>query len=263
MTFFPLKKTSAERPALPLPEKVSLYGDRLGDGVVQISFTLPMPECEEGRVAAQIFAEKMGLKNVKVLHMEAMGHDFTFFVVYAVCDAEVNVADIKVPKLEYPHYTFDEINALIKEKIGRKIVVLGACIGTDAHTVGIDAIFNMKGYLGDYGLERYPALDAINLRAQVDAQDLVKHVVERRADAVLVSRVVTQRDSHIVEFRNFLKLLGEAKDVPPHLIRICGGPRMTHKEAVEIGYDAGFGPGTLPGEVASFITTEILKRIGK
>lgn len=244
-------------------EKIKLYGDATGDGAIQLSFTLPMPACPEGRVAAQMFAEKMGLKNPKVLHMEAMGPKFAFFVIYAECDVEVDVSKINVPKLEHPQYSFDEVNQLLSGKMDRPAVVLGACIGTDAHTVGIDAIFNMKGYLGDYGLERYTMLDAHNLRAQVDTQDLVKHVIEKQADVVLVSRVVTQRDSHIVELKKFLTELEEAENVPPHLIKICGGPRITHKEAKELGYDAGFGPGTMPGQVASYIADELTKRLVK
>lgn len=242
---------------------IKLYGDKHGDGVVQLSFTLPMPKCDEARVAAQMFAEKMGLTKVSILHMEAMDYDHTFFVVYGCSDAEVDVAQITVPKLEYPRYSFDEVNDLIKQHVGRKIVMVGACIGTDAHTVGIDAIFNMKGYMGDYGLERYPMIDAINLRAQVDVKDLATKIIERQADAVLVSRVVTQRDSHIVEFKKLLDELRERSDVPAHLVKICGGPRITHKEAAEIGYDAGFGPGTKPSQVASYIATELVKRIGR
>lgn len=242
---------------------VKFYGDRMGDGVVQLSFTLPVAKSEEARVAAQSLCEKMNLKRVSVVHMEALERGYTFFVVYASLEADIDITEIKVPKLEYPDYSFDEINTMLSQKVGRKIVVLGACIGTDAHTVGIDAIFNMKGYLGHYGLERYPSLRAINLRAQVDTQDLVAKIIDLQADAVLVSRVVTQRDSHIFEFKKFLTELKAASNVPAHLVKICGGPRMTHKEAVEIGYDAGFGPGTLPSQVASYIATEITKRIGK
>lgn len=245
----------------PLPDKVKLYGDVMGDGVVQLSFTIPMPACDEARVAAQMFAQNMGLKDAKVLHMEAMDEQFTYFVVYAVCPAEVDVSQIQVPKLDYPQYSFDEINDMIKKKVGRKIVILGACIGTDAHTVGIDAIFNMKGYMGHHGLERYPMFDAVNLRAQVDIHDLANTVAEKQADAVLVSRVVTQRDSHIVEFKKFLDELNNRSDIPKNLIKICGGPRITHKEAAELGYDAGFGPGTLPSEVASYIASEVVNRV--
>ncbi len=243
--------------------KIKLYGDKTGDGVVQLSFTLPMPKCDEARVAAQMFAEKMGLTKVSILHMEAMDYDYTFFVVYGSFDSEVDVSNLVVPKLENPTYSFDEVNDLVKKYVGRKVVILGACIGTDAHTVGIDAIFNMKGYMGDYGLERYPMFDAINLRAQVDVKDLADKIIAKQADAVLVSRVVTQRDSHIVEFKKLLEELKSRTDVPPHLIKICGGPRITHKEAAEIGYDAGFGPGTKPSQVASYIATELVKRIGR
>jgi beta-lysine 5,6-aminomutase beta subunit len=241
--------------------KVKMYGDQMGDGAIQLSFTLPARASDELRVAAVQLCEKMGLKNPKVIHMEEMDIDFTFFVVYATSDFEVDLSTIQVPKLENPVYGYDRINDILKRRVKRKAVVLGACIGTDAHTVGIDAIFNMKGYLGDYGLERYPMLNAINLRAQVDVKDLVKEVVARKADAVLVSRVVTQRDSHIVEMRKFLDELKRTDGVPEHLITICGGPRITHKEAAEIGYDAGFGAGTKPSEVASFIADELVKRL--
>ena len=61
----------------------------------------------------------------------------------------------------------DEINGLIERGLGRRIVVVGAAIESDAHTVGIDAIMNPKGFAGDYGLERYPWIEAVNLGAQV------------------------------------------------------------------------------------------------
>jgi beta-lysine 5,6-aminomutase beta subunit len=34
---------------------------------------------------------------------------------------------------------------------------------------------------------------------------------------------------------------------------LLGGPRIDHKLALELGYDAGFGPGTKPSDVASFL----------
>lgn len=243
------------------PGRVKLYGDQIGDGAVQLSFTLPVPAGDKAKVAAELFCGKMRLRNAKIIHMEAMSENFTFFVAYAQSDVEVDYARIHVPRLEYPQYSFDDINDLLKKRLKRKLVVLGACIGSDAHTVGIDAIFNMKGYLGDYGLERYPMMEAINLRAQVDVDVLVQKIIEKKADAVLVSRVVTQRDEHIVQLKKFLDALAANPDVPKNLIKICGGPRLDHKTAIEIGYDAGFGQGTKPGQVASYLTTEIFKRL--
>ena len=36
--------------------------------------------------------------------------------------------------------SMEDTNEYIKEQIGRKVVLVGASTGTDAHTVGIDAI---------------------------------------------------------------------------------------------------------------------------
>ena len=40
----------------------------------------------------------------------------------------------------------------------------------------------------------------------------------------------------------------------------CGGPRITHELAKELGYDAGFGAGKYADDVASFAVTEMVKR---
>ena len=41
---------------------------------------------------------------------------------------------------------------------------------------------------------------------------------------------------------------------------ICGGPRITHELAKELGYDGGFGPGQYADDVASFAVTAMVKR---
>ena len=78
---------------------------------------------------------------------------------------------------------------------------MGGCIGTDAHTVGIDAILNIKGFAGEKGLEYYRELKVVNLGAQVSVPQLVERAREEKADAVLVSQVVTQRDAHLLNTR--------------------------------------------------------------
>jgi beta-lysine 5,6-aminomutase beta subunit len=146
--------------------------------------------------------------------------------------------------------------------VGRRIVVLGACTGSDAHAVGIDAIMNMKGCAGDPGLERYACFEATNLGAQVETPRLARLVVERHADAVLVSQIVTQRGVHRENARQLvdeLERLGARRDV----LLILGGPRIDHRLALELGYDAGFGAGTKPSDVASFIVGGVLRRMGK
>ena len=46
------------------------------------------------------------------------------------------------------------------------------------------------------------------------------------------------------------------------LLFLLGGPRIDHKLARELGYDAGFGPGTRPSQVASYVLQELLARKG-
>jgi beta-lysine 5,6-aminomutase beta subunit len=128
--------------------------------------------------------------------------------------------------------------------------------------VGIDAILNMKGFAGDYGLERYPWFDAYNLGSQVPNAELIRRAIEKSADAILVSQVVTQRDVHKDNSRQFIE---EAKKVGIHskVSLLLGGPRVDHKLALGLGFDAGFGPGTKPSDVANFVVHQVLQRMGK
>src|SRR6476620_5717906 len=93
-----------------------------------------------------------------------------------------------------------------RTQIGRKLIVLGACTGYDAHTVGIDAIINMKGFAGDYGLERYHWLDAKNLGAQIQNEELLRLAVLHKADAILVSKVVSQHNIHIRDMKDLMTM---------------------------------------------------------
>jgi len=243
-------------------EVVRPYGDRRDDGIVQLSFVLPVPPSERAREAAVELARRMGLEQVHVAHMEAAAEGYAFFVVYARTPAGVEWDRIQVPEVQVRRRGFDELVAHALREVGRKIVVLGACTGSDAHAVGIDAIMDPKGYAGDPGLERYPCFEAVNLGAQVENARLARLAVERRADAVLVSQVVTQRDVHRENARQLvieLERLG-ARDA---VILVLGGPRVDHRLAVEIGYDAGFGAGTRPSDVASFLVGAVLRKLGK
>jgi len=244
------------------PRLIRPYGDRRDDGFVQLSFVLPVPAGERARAAAAEVAGQMGLTQVHVAAMEAAAEGYSFFVVYGRSAAVVDYAALDVPEVVTRKKGFDELNQLVARELGRRIVVLGACTGSDAHAVGIDAIMNMKGYAGDHGLERYPMLDAQNLGAQVENATLARLVGERRADAVLVSQVVTQRDVHKANARELVDEL-ERLGLRSGVVAILGGPRVDHRTALELGYDAGFGPGTKPSDVANYIVDEVLRRAGR
>jgi beta-lysine 5,6-aminomutase beta subunit len=239
--------------------EVRPYGDTLNDGAVQLSFTLPIPWSEAADEAARRLAVKMGFTDVAVADGRAIASGFSFFVVYARTPASVDVSAVRAPAAVRAVLTMEQVDELIAQRVGRKLKVVGACIGTDAHTVGIDAILNMKGYKGDYGLERYRGFEVFNLGSQIAVEDLVRFARERRADAILASQAVTQKGSDIANFTALAELL-EAENAREEVLLIAGGPRVTNLLAAELGYDAGFGRGTLPSEVATFIARRAAER---
>jgi len=239
---------------------VKPYGDTLDDGALQLSFTLPIEWSEAADEAARALVAKMGFTDVAVADGRKIAAGFSFFVVYARTPVAIDVSTIVAPSATRDALDMDAVDELIRRRVGRKIRIAGACIGTDAHTVGIDAILNMKGYKGDYGLERYHEFEVFNLGAQIAVEELVRFAKDRRIDALLVSQVVTQKGSDIANFTALAELL-EAEGLRDGIILVAGGPRVTNLLAAELGYDAGFGRGTLPSDVATFIARRMAERV--
>jgi beta-lysine 5,6-aminomutase beta subunit len=229
------------------------YGDTTGDGMVQVSFTLPVPCDKRAEGAARQLAAKMGLEPAMVVHARQMGEEYTFFVVYGRVGHLVDLSAVEVVERDFPLLTAKEINTAVRQRMRRKLVVVGACIGTDAHTVGIDAILNVKGIAGEKGLEYYRELRVVNLGAQVSVPELVEVARLESADAVLVSQVVTQRDAHLHNTREMAAAFREAVPAPARPLLVVGGPRFDEKMAGELGVDRIFSRGTTPREVASYL----------
>lgn len=239
--------------------QVKPYGDTLNDGMVQMSFTLPIPYGDEAKEAARQLVTKMGFEDVTVVYSKDLGIGFTYFVVYGKCIHTVDYTAIEVPKVQMEFMDMYGVENYIKENIKRDVVIVGGCTGTDAHTVGIDAIMNMKGFDGNYGLERYKGIGAINMGSQVPNEELIAKAIEVKADAILVSQVVTQKDVHIQNLTELIEML-EAEGIRDKMIVVCGGPRISHELAQELGYDAGFGAGSYANHVATFIVKQIVER---
>ena len=237
--------------------KIKPYGDTMNDGKVQLSFTLPVPAGAEAVEAAKLFMKGMGFENPMVVFYQELTPGFTFFNCYGNATNTVDFTTIHVPKVESSVMEMHENDEYIKEHIGRKLVLVGASTGTDAHTVGIDAIMNMKGYAGHYGLERYEMIEAHNLGSQVPNDEFLAKAIELNADAILVSQTVTQKDVHIKNLTELIELM-EAEGLRDKMIVCCGGPRIT-----QLGFDAGFGMGTYADDVASFVSQEFVKRHNK
>jgi beta-lysine 5,6-aminomutase beta subunit len=238
------------------------YGDTMNDGKVQVSFTLPVDDGEKAIFAALELGKKMGIEEPSVAYHVSLDKGYTYFVLYGCLKHSIDYTKIKVESVEVEAMTLKEINDFIKAEIKHKLVVIGATTGTDAHTVGIDAIMNMKGFAGHYGLERYEMIEAYNLGSQVSNETFVKKAIELEADVLLVSQTVTQKDIHVRNLTNLVDLL-EAEDIRDKIVLVCGGPRISNELAKELGFDAGFGPNTFSENVASYFVKEIYNRKSK
>ncbi len=237
------------------------YGDATGDGLVQVSFTLPLADSPRSHQAALELACKMGFERPQLVHAKPMGPDFTFFILYGATTHDVDPDELLVEDRDFPLYSYAEVNQLIRERLKRQLVVVGACTGTDAHTVGLDAILSMKGFAGDKGLEYFHQMRVINLGAQVAPGEIVEVVRRERADAVLVSQVVTQRDAHIHHLTAVRDAL-VAAGLRDRIVLIGGGPRFSPEQARELGHDQIFGRGTKPSDVASYLAWSVTQKSG-
>ncbi|MDL4776965.1 OAM dimerization domain-containing protein [Actinomadura xylanilytica] len=259
---------STQAPAEPADTRqvIRPYGDTTGDGMIQISFTLPVPAGKRAEAAALQLAGKMGLDPASVVHAKPMGPDFTFFIVYGRAGHLIDYASIPAPpEREFPLLSAKETDLAIRASLNRRLVVVGACIGTDAHTVGIDAILNVKGFAGEKGLEYYREVEVVNMGAQVTVAELVERAKAADADAVLVSQVVTQRNAHLHNTKQMAAAFhaeyptAVAAGMGRPLL-VVGGPRFDTVSAEDLGVDRIFGRGTTPAEVASYLVHALLPR---
>lgn len=241
-------------------EKVRPYGDRLNDGAVQLSFSLPLPLSSRSKEAAkQIASRLLGLANCRLIFSQNLGNNFSFYILYGQVTEGIDYQLLNVPDIEVPLLDFWKINDLLKHELKQRVIIIGATIGADAHTVGLDAILSAKGFGGEIGLERYPQFEVHNLGPQVPPWVVVEECKRIKANVVLISQVVTQGQSHIQNLSLLAELL-EAEGIRGNLILICGGPFIDAETALEVCFDAGFGPGTTPLTVASYIVQELLRR---
>jgi beta-lysine 5,6-aminomutase beta subunit len=239
--------------------QVKPYADHLDDGIVQMSFTLPVPYSLAARKAALELAGKMGFEQPEVVHYESLTDGYTYFVMFGKCMQTVDFSVLAEEGFDIEYMTEEEIERFAEEHLGRKIVVVGASTGSDTHSVGIDAMLNLKGYHGHHGLEGYRSFQAHNLGSQVPNGTLVAKAIEVGADAILVSQTVTQQNLHIHNLTELVEIV-EAEGRRKEMILACGGPRVSNELAKELGYDAGFSKGTEPQHLATFIVRELVAR---
>jgi beta-lysine 5,6-aminomutase beta subunit len=238
------------------------YADHLNDGLVQMTFTLPVPHSLAARTAALELSRRMGLTEPDVVHSQPMLPGYSFFTVSGRCEHAVDFSAIAQEAGDEAYLSGPEIEDYVAQHVGRPIVVVGASTGSDTHSVGIDAMLNAKGFHGDSGLESYRAFVTYNMGSQVANSALVAKAYEVGADAILVSQTVTQQGLHIQNLTALAEIL-EAEGRRDDIILVCGGPRITDELAKELGFDVGFSRGTLPHHLATFLAREVAARFAK
>jgi len=238
------------------------YGDTTNDGAVQLSFTLPVEPSAKAREAATQLVRNWGFFDVKIAHMSKIGIGYALFVVMARSDKGIDYHKVEAPQLNLEKRDYKEIDKKILSEVKRPIRLVGACTGFDAHTVGLDAILNMKGFDGDIGLERYKGFKVVNMGSQVPTDELIDRAVKENADAILLSKVVSQKDIHIHDMRELVAKL-KNRGLEKKFVLVVGGPRVTHKLALELGYDAGFTIGSRPSDVANFLYEKMIEKLDK
>lgn len=231
------------------------YADHQGDGYMQVAFTLPVPHSNAAKKAAVRLLEQMGLSKSEIVHSLPLTDGYTYFIAYAQCPISIDISDLTDDVVE-TYMSKIEVEQFVDQYVGRKIVVIGASTGTDTHSVGIDAMLNLKGFNGEPGLESYSCFETYNMGSQVANGDLIEKAIAVGADAILVSQTVTQQSLHVHNLTQLADML-ESQGLRDNVLLICGGPRVSDELAKELGYDAGFSKGCYPNHVASFVARRL------
>jgi beta-lysine 5,6-aminomutase beta subunit len=227
---------------------LSVYADHAADGLMQLSFTFPTTNSS----GAIKLVEKMGIRNPEIIYKQVLTEPLTYYTIYGECIHEVDETDLE-PEIDPQHMAKSAIEDMASA-LGRPIRVVGATTGSDTHSIGLDAILNLKGYAGEKGLEAYRCFEVFNMGSQVSNDDLAAKAAEVDADAILVSQTVTQQGLHVENLRRLNEMVGGTVS-----FLACGGHRIDNRFARELGFDAGFGKDTLPNHVATAILRSMLE----
>jgi len=137
-----------------------------------------------------------------------------------------------------------EIRRAIKD---RPMTVVAATVGEDEHSVGMKEILDIKhGGIEGFGIKYH------YLGTSCPIDKLVDAAIETRADAILVSTIISHNNVHYDNMKKLADTCVE-KGVRERLILVAGGTQVVHEMAVEAGMDAGFGRGSHGIDVASFL----------
>lgn len=225
------------------PQLIRPEVEFMADGVLVLTMMLPCDK-RHAEVAALAIGEKMALSDCEVIHSQVMHPSEGTYI-----EMKGRVGfDIDLSTLELPEVIESLSEAEIREDIReRPLTVVAATVGEDEHSVGLKEILDIKhGGIEGYGIKYH------YLGTSCPIDKLVDAALETKADAILISTIISHNNVH---YENMRKLANASieKGVRDRLILVAGGTQVVNETAVESGMDAGFGRGSHGIDVASFL----------
>ncbi len=215
----------------------------LGDGTVVVDLMLPT-SMRLAEFAAIEIGKKMNLTDVVVIHKENLHpSEGTRIQIKGRVLFDIDLNKLVLPA-EPDVMTDEEITAYVK---AHPLVIVAGTVGEDEHSVGLREIIDIK----HGGIEKY-GITCEYLGTSVPIQKLVDAAIELKADAILMSTIISHDEIH---YKNMKKVHEYAieKGVRNKLIIIAGGTQVVPELALKQGVDAGFGRGTHGSQVATFL----------
>lgn len=225
------------------PQLIRPEVEFMADGVLVLTMMLPCDK-RHAEVAALAIGEKMTLSDCEVIHSQVMHPSEGTYI-----EMKGRIGfDIDLSTLELPEVIESLSEAEIREDIREKpLTVVAATVGEDEHSVGLKEILDIKhGGIEGYGIKYH------YLGTSCPIDKLVDAALETKADAILISTIISHNNVH---YENMRKLANASieKGVRDRLILVAGGTQVVNETAVESGMDAGFGRGSHGIDVASFL----------
>lgn len=223
-------------------------------------------------ILRQVVADLLTMQGLEVRNVEDLSvspEGLHAFIALARSASEDSINAVKVNVPDYPLLDKHQIQDALKTLLGRPLVVIGGALEDDAHTVGIDAIMNAKGYRGHKGVESLNevghdrVVDVHNLLAQIPAETLIEKAIELKADAIFVSRILVEGTLYLQHLEKLSRLVAEAKTagkLSQNAMMIIGGPRVDPNLVGRPGFEqitAVFGRDAYAYSVMSFVVSKL------
>ena len=222
----------------------------LADGTLVLTMLLPCDK-RHAEAAAVAIGERMSLTECEVIHSQVMHPaEGTYIEMKGKIGFDIDLTELELPE-EVETLSEAEIREAVRDQ---PMTVVAATVGEDELSVGMKEILDIKhGGIEGFGIKYH------YLGTSCPVDKLVDAAIETRADAILISTIISHNNVHYENMRKLADTCLE-KGVRDRLILVAGGTQVVNEAAVEAGMDAGFGRGSHGIDVASFLVKKRRER---